>query len=150
MEIITNSARQTYLLGQKIGKELLSDNQKGRVICLYGDLGSGKTTFIQGFAGGLGIKDFVPSPTFIIVRQYDIPVKNRRTFFHIDLYRLENTQEIAGLGLNEIFADSSNFVAVEWAEKLDKLLPKQRIDIRFIILDGNSRKISISYEGNYI
>lgn len=146
VEIITNNAKETFELGQKIGKDLISNSQKGRIVCLYGDLGSGKTVFSQGLAKSFGISDLVPSPTFIIVRHYSIPVKVGFTFFHIDLYRLENMQEIANLGLSEIFSNPNNFIAVEWAEKLDKLLSKQRIDVKFTILDGSRRKIDISYE----
>lgn len=149
MEIITKNAQETISLGQKIGNYLISNRKEGRILCLYGDLGSGKTVFSQGLAKSFGINGLVPSPTFIIVRHYDIPLKRGFSFFHVDLYRLENSREIASLGLDEIFSDSTNFIAVEWAEKLDKLLPKQRIDIKFTMLDSSRRKINISYERSH-
>lgn len=147
MEIITENTKQTYLFGQKIGQEIIK-SRKGRVICLYGELGSGKTTFTQGVAKGLGVGDFVLSPTFIIVRQYNLPVENKRVFFHIDLYRIENEGELTNIGLHEIFSNSDNIIVVEWAEKLGKFLPQKRIDIKFTILDFNRRKINFSYEDN--
>ena len=98
-------------------------------MCLYGQLGSGKTTFCQGFAKGLGIGGRLLSPTFIIVRRYELP-NNQNFLYHIDLYRV-NGKDLSNLGLEEIFADSSALVLVEWAEKLGALMQKRRIDVHF-------------------
>jgi len=141
MEIITKSANETQKLGEKIGRDL-----KGRsIIALYGELGSGKTTFIQGLAKGLGIKKRIISPTFVFIRQYQatnhqLPI----TFYHIDLYRVEKFEDTKGLGLEEIFADRSSIIAIEWAEKIKKILPKKRIDVYFEYEAGNSRQITIN------
>lgn len=144
MEYITKSAQSTFNLGKKIGNYLTSSSERGDiVICLYGELGSGKTTFIQGLAKGLGISHLVPSPTFIIVRHYGLTTDRFSSFYHIDLYRLEDEKELEGLGLNGFFSDPASICAVEWAEKLKKYLPKKRIDIRFEIIDTNKRKITI-------
>ncbi len=139
MEVKTNSAEETQKLGHKLAQKL----RAGEVICLYGELGSGKTTFVQGIASGLGIKRIVPSPTFIIVRHY--PVKGRvfKNFYHIDLYRVENDQEISGLGLTEIFNNPENLVCIEWPEKCQKILPEKRIDVCFQHVSETSRKITI-------
>ena len=118
---VTKNSQETKKLGFNFAKEL----KRGDVVCLYGDLGSGKTTFTQGLAEGLGIKQKIISPTFIIIRTY--PLKN---FYHVDLYRVEN-DGMQGLGLEEILGDTSNISVIEWAEKLKDLLPKKRIDIRF-------------------
>ena len=133
MEIITQSALQTQKLGEKIGRDL----KPPIFIALYGDLGSGKTTFIQGLAKGLGIKKRITSPTFVFMKQYD------SHFYHIDLYRIEKTKQIKNLGLEEIFSDSQTIVAVEWAEKIKEMLPKNRIDIWFNYLNNNKRRIVI-------
>lgn len=101
-------------------------------------MGAGKTTFVQGLAKGLGIKRRITSPTFIIVRSY-----GEENFYHIDLYRIESDKDIEGLGIEEIFKDSKNIIAVEWPEKVEKLIPVNRTEIHFEYLDENRRKITI-------
>ncbi len=130
----TNNSEETQELGEDFAKSL----RAGDVVCLYGDLGSGKTTFVQGLAKGLGVKEKIISPTFIIIRTY--PLKN---FYHIDLYRIENN-DLQGLGLEEILNNLQNIVVVEWAEKLKKYLPQKRIDIKFSYEKEKKRKIIFS------
>src|SRR3989337_2657138 len=93
--VITESFEAT----QKLGKEFAQSLKKGAVIALHGDLGSGKTTFVQGFAKGLGIEKNIISPTFIIMRTYNVGIKN---FYHVDLYRIESEKDVEGLGLPEL------------------------------------------------
>ena len=149
MEIITQSPEETQKLGQKIGSDLKSGKLKKRIICLYGDLGSGKTTFIQGLAKGLGIKKRITSPTFVFVKQYkNLPsaepcFSNQPDFYHVDLYRIEKFEETKGLGLEEIFSDPQAITAVEWAEKIKEILPKKRINLWFNYLNQNERKVII-------
>lgn len=131
--MVTTSAKET----QKIGAELAK--RGARIVCLYGELGSGKTTFTQGFAKGLGITSRLLSPTFIIVRRYDIP-KSNKLLYHIDLYRVSTFE---GLGLAEIFADENAIVVIEWAERLGDILPENRTDIHFSVLDNEQHKIII-------
>ena len=133
MEIITKSAQQTQKLGEKIGRDL----KPPVIIALYGELGSGKTTFIQGLAKGLGIKKRITSPTFVFVKKY------KPNFYHIDLYRIEETKEVKSLGLEEIFSEPKAVVAIEWAEKIKEILPKNRIDIWFNYLNQKQRKIEV-------
>ncbi|MBI4089617.1 MAG: tRNA (adenosine(37)-N6)-threonylcarbamoyltransferase complex ATPase subunit type 1 TsaE [Candidatus Levybacteria bacterium] len=139
---ITNNYLETQNLGKESARNIL---EKNRVIALYGDLGSGKTTFVQGLAKGLGIKKRIISPTFIIVRKYELRIKNHESriinFYHIDLYRIENEKDVESLGIEEILNDSQNIVAIEWAEKIKKLLPKKRIDINFFYEKDDRRKI---------
>lgn len=115
-------------------------------MCLYGELGSGKTTFVQGFAKGIGLlRTRLLSPTFIIVRRYELLPKPF-CLYHVDLYRIEDSQSIHDLGLLETFVNPSAIVAIEWAEKLGSLLPEKRIDIRFTALSDGSHKIFIQHE----
>jgi tRNA threonylcarbamoyladenosine biosynthesis protein TsaE len=132
MEVITKSAQETAKLGEKLANNL----EEGAVVCLYGELGSGKTVFVQGLAKGLGIKERILSPTFVMIRQYG-------NFYHIDLYRIENEKDIESLGLEEIWSDPKNIVAIEWAEKIKKILPKKRVDIYFEYVEEDRRKIRI-------
>lgn len=148
---ITNNFEETQKLGEEFARSHLA-RLKCTLIALYGDLGSGKTTFVQGLAKGLGIKRRVISPTFIMVRSYELKSQKhnskfksfgQRTFFHIDLYRVKSEQDIEGLGLEEIIKDAQNIVAIEWAEKMGDLLPRKRWDIHFEHLDRDKRRISI-------
>jgi tRNA threonylcarbamoyladenosine biosynthesis protein TsaE len=153
-QIITESFEET----QKLGKAFASSLKGGAVIALHGDLGSGKTTFVQGFAAGLGIEKKIISPTFIIMRTYVIPdlIRNPRSldsrfrgndgfvksnFYHVDLYRIESEHDIEGLGLLELINDSQNMVVIEWPDKIAHLLPENGIDIFFEYLEDDKRKI---------
>lgn len=137
---ITKNAEET----KKIAKELAKQIHKGVFIAFYGNLGSGKTTFIQGLAEGLGIKRRIISPTFIIIRTY---VLRPKIFYHIDLYRTESKNDLLGLGIDEILNDKNNIIAVEWAEKMGKMLPNRRIDVYFEYLGDNEREIRIIKHG---
>lgn len=134
---ITNSFEETKSLGRKIAKDL----KKGDFLAFYGDLGSGKTTFTQGLAEGLGIKRRITSPTFIIVRKYNLLESN---FYHIDLYRTQTKEDILGLGIDSLIKDKENIIALEWAEKISDFLPEKRIEINFNYLDENKREIVIT------
>lgn len=135
-EYITNSSKETQKLGERFAGEL----KGGDFIAFYGELGSGKTTFIQGLAKGLGITRRIISPTFIIMRTYDLRSK---TFYHVDLYRTESKHNLLGIGLDQVIEDKSGIVALEWAEKMRDMLPKQRVDINFEYLGDNKRKIIV-------
>lgn len=138
--VITENAEQT----QELGKQFVENLQKGGNVFLYGDLGSGKTTFMQGFAKGLGIKTRIISPTFIIVRKYAL--SSQKNFYHIDLYRVESQKDMDSVGIAEIISSNDNIVAIEWAERLPKM-PKKRWEIHLEMLSENKRKIEIKEYG---
>lgn len=141
-KIITNSFEET----QKFAEEFAKTLKGGEILCLYGDLGYGKTTFIQGLARGLGVSGRIISPTFIIMRTYRIKNQELRikNIFHIDLYRMNNEQEISDLGLFDILGNPENIVAIEWPEKMGGLLPMRRIDVRLEYVEDQRRNIKIS------
>jgi len=142
-EYISNSSKQTKKLGAILGKNL-----RGRVlICLSGDLGGGKTTFSQGVAVGLDVTENITSPTFVLLKKYKIPGADKariKNLYHIDCYRLEKPEEILAIGWEEILADARGVILVEWAERIAKYLPRERIDIKFEFVEKNKRKITIS------
>lgn len=140
-QIITTSFGQT----QKVGFDFAKKLKGGEVLALYGDLGSGKTTFVQGLAAGLGIDRQIISPTFIIMRTYtaDTQKSKRKVFYHVDLYRISNSDEVQSLGLLEFMGDPQTIVAIEWPDKIENLLPENRIDITFTYLEDDMRQIGI-------
>ena len=142
--VITNNFEET----QDIAREFVNELKDGDAIALYGDLGSGKTTFAQGLAKGFGIEKRIISPTFVIVRTYRITNHELRikNFYHIDLYRTESKRDIDVLGIREIIEDSGNIVVIEWAEKLGNLLPEKRWDITFEYIADTKRKIIFEHK----
>lgn len=133
----SKSAIQTRQIASDLARKI-----KSSVIALEGELGVGKTTFIQGFAQGLGIKDKIISPTFVLIRQHPIPVSDK-TLFHIDLYRLEKGLDINNLGLKDIWLNPKNVVLIEWAEKIENYLPQNTIRIILKKEEGDIRYITI-------
>jgi len=122
----------TKKIAAQLARELTAKKSKNALIIgLTGDLGSGKTTFIQGFAHGLGIKQKLPSPTFVIMRNYKLATTHYSLLCHIDSYRLKNTGETKILNLKEIIKNSENILLIEWAEKIKKILPKKMIRLKF-------------------
>lgn len=151
MKITTNSVTETkrlgYLLVEAIvqAQEKLS-RKKAFTIVLGGDLGGGKTSFLQGLARGLKIKERVLSPTFVIFRKYKIRKSEVpfRFFYHFDCYRLKAREKNNTLGLVKILNDSQNFIALEWGDRINKLLPSPVIKIHFDFDDIHKREIIFS------
>ncbi len=145
---ITKNAEETQKLGETVAACLMEKGSVSalpHIVCLYGNLGMGKTTFVQGFARGLGITSRLLSPTFIIVRRHRLKAVDR-FLYHLDLYRINTQQSIEDVGVQEIFDDSRNIVLIEWAERLGSLLPKKRVDIRFSCGKADQeRRIEITY-----
>jgi len=139
---------ENYLETQDIGMALAEETQnrdKAIVFGLSGDLGAGKTTFLQGFAKGLGIKEKVISPTFVIMNRFDIKKGKFKNFYHLDCYRIEKVNEMENLGFEEIIADPKNIVCIEWPEKIKKILPEDLISIKFKVIKEDNREITIDY-----
>lgn len=127
----TESPEETQALGEKLGKTL----KQGDVIALIGDLGTGKTCLTQGIARGVGIApgEVVNSPSYILINEYN----GATPIYHIDLYRLENSAEIAELGLSE-YMDGDGICIIEWAERIADTLPDTCIKIHITLADTNT------------
>ena len=117
----TFSYEDTYRLGQQLATQAVP----GQVICLTGDLGTGKTVFTQGFARGLGVTDYVDSPTFTIVQVYE---EGRLPFYHFDVYRIGDIEEMEEIGYDDYFF-GKGICLIEWAELIEEILPDDRISI---------------------
>ena len=136
----TRSERETIQFGKQIGKRL----QPGDVVALIGELGAGKTHLIKGLAQGAGVEqpDAVTSPSFTFIHEY----KGRIPFYHIDLYRLATEEEGEALGLDE-YLGGRGITAIEWADKIPSLLPKEVLWIRMRYLKPHGRSIHILGKG---
>ncbi|MGQ9708370.1 MAG: tRNA (adenosine(37)-N6)-threonylcarbamoyltransferase complex ATPase subunit type 1 TsaE [bacterium] len=129
----TISATATIILGERLGRFL----KAGMVVGLYGELGSGKTTLIKGFARGLGVKETVKSPSFVIITEY----QGRIPVYHIDLYRIRSPKEFIEIGLDS-YLGADGVCLVEWAERAEELLPEKSIRVHLSVIPGG-RKIEI-------
>ncbi len=128
-EVITKSEEETRGLGRRIG-ELLSGDE---VILLFGELGTGKTTLVQGIAQGMGIKEITPSPSFVLIREYS----GRARLYHVDLYRVG--EDIDSIGIEECFG--RGVVVVEWAERGEGFLPKNALIVKLEHMENDMRRI---------
>jgi len=145
MKIVTNNVKETQKIGQKIGqiiKNISLNLDTAFVISLEGDLGGGKTSFMQGFAKGLNLNQKILSPTFIICRQYDLSVASFESLYHCDYYRLDQ-EENKEVGFDSFFANPQNLVVVEWGDKIKSILPEKRLTIKFDFKGKEKRVITI-------
>jgi len=140
LQITTRSIRETQYLSQKLG-ELIN---QPLVIALIGDLGSGKTAFVQGLAKGLEVPDgyYITSPTFTLINEYP----GHYPLVHIDLYRLENISDLADIGLDEVLQGQA-VIAIEWADKLSDDLPAEHLLVALEIIADDCRKLNLKATG---
>lgn len=136
IELLSSSAQQTMDIACLMGRKL----KGGDIIALSGDLGSGKTCFTGGLAKGLGLSEEyrITSPTFTLINEY----QGRCNLYHFDVYRLNGCKEFEELGYEEYFSNNG-VVAIEWAEKIESILPENIISIKFDYVDESTRKIII-------
>jgi tRNA threonylcarbamoyladenosine biosynthesis protein TsaE len=140
MQRVSHSPLETESLGEQLGWLL----DEGGIVCLYGDLGSGKTVFTKGLARGLGVppEAVVRSPSFILMQHY----AGRMPVYHVDLYRLESVQDVDDIGLRDVLGGGAVAV-IEWADKLEESLPAERLDVLLQHLDEDRRLIILEAEG---
>lgn len=137
------SAIQTKNLGEILASEIIRDYKNApKVFALKGDLGAGKTTFMQGIAKGFKIKEKVLSPTFVVMKKFKLsaPFKN---LYHLDCYRLEGKKDLEALNFSEIISDPQNLVFLEWPEKIKSALPKNTLWIEFGHKNLDKREICV-------
>ncbi|OQA46830.1 MAG: tRNA threonylcarbamoyladenosine biosynthesis protein TsaE [Chloroflexi bacterium ADurb.Bin325] len=144
--IITNSAADTRALAARLGRELAAARpEAGAVLALSGDLGAGKTTFVQGLACGLGIAAAITSPTFILVNRYRLP--DGRRLHHADCYRLKDAPlEMWDIGLDDLLT-GEDIVVIEWADRIPGLLPPDHLEVAFGYVDDARRSLTFAPHG---
>lgn len=137
--LITTGPEQTWHIGRMLGARLAA----GDMVCLYGDLGAGKTSLSYGIALGLEVKEqYITSPTFTLVNEY----QGRVPFYHMDLYRLNDPGELESIGFRD-YIDSDGVTVIEWAERAGDELPTECFSIYLSSVDENSREIGFLVEG---
>lgn len=134
-EFFVKNKNETRKIAKILAQEILK-SKKGAIIGLQGELGAGKTTFIQAFAKELGIRNKITSPSFVLMKKY-------RNFYHIDCYRIKNYKDVGDLDFQEIISNPKNIIAIEWAERIKKILLKETIWLKFEIISNNERIIKI-------
>ena len=137
-KITSRSIEDTMELAENIESEKFP----GMIICLDGELGSGKTVFVKGFAKSLGLEETLTSPTFNIVKEY---TSGEMPLYHMDVYRLEDGDE--SIGFNDYF-NSDGVSIIEWSELISDILPEERLDIKFKVIDENTRIIKLTPHGS--
>jgi tRNA threonylcarbamoyladenosine biosynthesis protein TsaE len=153
--LISNSSFETKKIGEILAEEILRskiDRKRALILLLEGPLGAGKTTFVQGFAKGLGIREKVSSPSFVIIKSFAIPSakKNKgkssfpQRFYHIDCYRLKKAKELFQLSFKKIASDPANLILIEWGNIFSKNISSPLLVIKFRIKKFDTREIEFA------
>lgn len=135
MQIRTESAKDTKRLAADFAEKVVTDLKRNSaaVVALEGDLGAGKTTFVQGFARALGVKENVLSPTFVLMKVYKVGCQMSgvrcypKHLIHIDCYRLDSPQDLLHLGFKDLLKDKDAIILIEWADRIKKIIPTKNI-----------------------
>jgi len=142
-DVITHSPAQTIRVGERLGRLL----GPGDVVCLQGDLGSGKTNLTQGIGAGLGVVGTITSPTFVFINEHE-SADSGPYLYHVDLYRVQDAAEAAGLGLED-YMYGDGVTVIEWAERASELVPQDHLWITLSYLDYNKRSILFEASGDH-
>lgn len=155
MKFISKSVRQTKKIAADLAHKIIK-TKKGAVIALEGELGAGKTVFVKDFAKALGIKSKIKSPTFNLMKKYEIFPSgktqstktklqtNSKFLIHLDCYRVRNYRDLETLDLKSLFNSQENIILIEWAERVREILPKKHITVHIDHISRNERKIQIT------
>lgn len=142
-EYTANNQKET----EKIAADLAASLSGGELIALSGNLGAGKTVFVRALAKALKVKEKITSPTFVLMKVYDIKHKNANKFVHVDCYRLRGQDDLYDIGLGDYLNYDNIIVAVEWADKIVNL-PDRTIRVDIKAIDNDKRKITIVWPKN--
>lgn len=139
-KIITKNSAETKKFGFRLAKKL----KPGDVLALVGDLGTGKTTFVQGLAQGLGIKNKITSPSFVRLKIYPVRKKNITQLCHFDFYRQNSVSSLEAKEFKEYLKNKKDILIIEWADKIKPLLPRKTMTLVFQLEKNNSRIINLN------
>jgi len=147
-KMVITEVSELEAVAEKILRIAQAQKNESAVVCaLHGDLGAGKTTFTQTLARMLGVEEVVTSPTFVVMKNYELANQSFEKLIHIDAYRIEEIDEMRVLGFEELLGEKSTIMCIEWAENIAELLPVHTIHVHFE-LDGEKRIITIEHGSN--
>ncbi len=148
MKHVSHSPEETHQIAQDLARNILHKHQgKTVVIALEGELGAGKTTFVQAFAKALGVKHHLKSPTFVLMKHYLLEdAEGYENLYHFDCYRLQDSSELKVLSIEDILNSSGNIVLIEWAERVADILPENHLTVHIDHIAEHTRNISIHGE----
>lgn len=129
---------------EELARKLISDVHVGAVIALEGELGAGKTVFVKGIAKALGIEAVIQSPTFVLMKVYEVQYHAMRRLVHVDCYRLGGSLDLRAVGLEDYVHDPESLVVIEWADKAHDLVPQNAIRVRMVSQGEYERAIEIT------
>lgn len=144
MHLVSESPQDTQAIAAKLAQRLL-DRMPGStatIVALRGDLGAGKTTFVQGMARALGVSKLPKSPTFNLAKRYDVPGTSY-SLWHLDCYRLSSHKDLAAMDMHAVFADPNTIVLIEWPERIGDGLPRDHVEVHMTHEGGDARGIVI-------
>ena len=133
MKVKTKNEKETKNFAKKMAKSISKNNKKATVITLSGELGSGKTTFAKGFAEQFNVLE-ITSPTFVIMKKYNLEESEFNNFYHVDCYRLEKDSDLKEINFDEVLNNKNNIVLIEWPERV-KRVPENSLNLKFEVLD---------------
>lgn len=143
MHVKTVNLKEFQKEAEKFIRTLAPAGNGATVVGLYGELGAGKTTFVQAAAKALGIAECVTSPTFLILKSYKLSAKSYKLLCHVDAYRLKNSGELRGLQFEKLLADPGNLIFVEWANRIADMLPTDHRKLFLEFVSGDVRSITV-------
>jgi len=144
MEKISTTLSETSIIAEEFVRNLKKKETRALVVCLFGELGAGKTTFTQAAAKSLGITETVQSPTFVIEKIYKLEDQEFEHLVHIDAYRLEKGSELVSLGWHDMVSERGNLIFLEWPERVAEILPRDCVSVHFEFVDEGRRKIILN------
>jgi tRNA threonylcarbamoyladenosine biosynthesis protein TsaE len=142
--MISKSLEETQQIAKEFVKNIKADQDTAFIVAMYGDLGSGKTTFVKAVAKAYGIENTVTSPTFVIEKIYKLENQAFDNLIHIDAYRLKSGEELKVLGWEEVSKNPKNIIFIEWPENVKDVLPEEKQKMHFKFIDENTREIVIN------
>ncbi len=144
-EYVSGGVQETITIAQTYAQTVIEESAQGpRIVALEGELGAGKTTFVQAFAAALGVAEKLKSPTFTIFKKYKIDAGPFASLYHIDCYRLKDSNDLKALGIQEILCQPDAIILIEWAERVADILPAKRTTIHIDHVAEQKRRITIS------
>lgn len=146
MQVVSKSPLETKKIAAKLAADVLKRRPGAQafIIALKGELGAGKTTFVQGFVGSLGVREKIKSPTFLLVKNYKLTNSRFTDIYHVDCYRVENWKDLEPLEIKHILHDPNAIILIEWPERVSQILPRVQVKVSLEHVSKKERRITLN------